>query len=185
MSFLIRLAIYAAIAAALAGAVYGVIHHIEGIGYKKAEAEWRPRAEQAEAALERQRQYAAGLVLQWNKAQDESAAAAKKAKEKDDELNRILRARAAALPPAVAAQPIAGAAVSLLNAGAAATADAPSQAQANGSGVAAPDTGAAAADTSLGQLVSWGLTVEQQYKSCRDQVKGWNLFFDSLWEDQP
>ena len=155
-------------------------------GYEiKGEDKLRPRLEAAEAAVERQRVYADQLVSNWRASQEKSAKLAAAMKARNDENAKLRAQQVAQLPPAVAGMPFPAAAVRVLNDAARATANAGGEAQANAAGVAAPDPRAAGGDSTVGAVAAVCSEWADAYKDARDQVIGWNAYFDSLWEDAP
>jgi hypothetical protein len=140
------------------------------------------RAEAAEAALERQREYAAALTANWQRSQQKSAALEKDLKEQREQNFQVLQGQVTALPPVVADQSFPAAAVRVLNNAARATSvDAPAQTQADTPGVAASDSGSTAGDSTVGAVTKTGVTWAERFKACRDQVIGWDEYFNSLF----
>lgn len=104
-------------------------------------------------------------------------------KEKDDARNiqaNKAHARAAALPAADAGARFPGAARVVLN-----DFVADSTAPAGSPGKSAEGPAAAPADTTVGAVTEWGVTVVALYNVCRDSVIGWIDFYAALRAAQP
>jgi hypothetical protein len=153
-------------------------------GYElKGEEKLRPRLDAAEAAVERQRVYANQLTANWRASQEKSAKLAAAMKARDDENAKLRAQQIAQLPKAVVDLPFPAAAVRVLNAAARASANTGSEAQADAASVAAPDSGAARGNSTVGAVTAVCSEWADAFKVARDQVIGWNNYFDSLWDD--
>ncbi len=162
------------VAAALAWAWHLFVEHYREQGRVEIRAEWKADTDRRIAAT-------TAMTLMWDsKRQEAEKANAERDKERALRLQDA-RQRVQQLPPAVAGMRFPGAARRLLNE----PTGGDSAKAAAGTGKADEAAAGAAADTSVGAVTDWGVTVKGMYQACLDRVADWATFYTSLRAAQP
>ncbi len=153
---------------ALGGLYYHVWHNGYIAGSAEVQKDWDADKAKREKAL-------TDMTLLWDQQRQASEKAQQEAASERAKREQVASDRVRTLPPAVAAIRVPAVAIRVPNDALGGAAPTPRAAPEPGDGsVAAPG------DSNVGLVIGWAVDVIGYYNACRDEVIGWQTFYQSL-----